>query len=313
MVEASNSPRVTNRLTEQIATARLAIELAEPRVAAAATVQKQADAAIKDTDDHAAEALAEVLHDYRNVLGIPDHNIVVRKRPGKAVPKVLPEICISQQDHSFDDGGVFSVDRLVVTSYAATADELARLDQGLLGLLNSAPDQMSAINAHGIRPGGTLAHFAASGIGNAAAIEKLDGGVRKHYVVDRFKGNLKTPRISAPLTAASAQSVGKNIAERAAKMTNAGLSAWVIPDSGKVIHDGSNRVVEVAVEARLAGPVHGLNGDGIGRLIVSGCPTVGTVIRGLGQVTSIEVVKTTGVSSTSCRLTIQVHAEALTA
>lgn len=306
---------MTNAITEQIAKTRLAIELAEPRVAAALAVQQQANEAIDSTDDHAAEALAELLVDYQHVLGLSNHSIVVRKRPGTSVPETLPQICVSQQVNSLDDGGIFSVDRLVITAYAASAGELTRLDTGtLLGLMNGAPEQMAAINAHGIRSAGTLGHFCAAGIGNTAAVETLeDGAVRKQYVIDEFAGNLRTPRVLAPLTPSRAQSMGNDIARQSTKIINIPLTAIAVPESGTVIQDGPTRVIEVAVEIGTRGAVSGWNGERLGGLISSACPAVGSVLSGFGRVTHTEIVKTSKLTNTSGCFTVKLHAEALVA
>lgn len=314
MVEASNAPRVTNRLTDQIAAARLKIELAEPRVIEALAVQQQADAAIDSTDDHCAEALAELLTDFEHVLGIADHNIVVRKRPGLATPKSLPEICVSQQQNSLDDGGIFAVPRLVITAYAASAAELARFDNGvLLGLLNSAPEQMAAINAHGVRSADTLTRFKASGIGNTAQIETLEGGaVRKAYVISDFRGNLQTPRILAPLNAARAQSLGVEIAARTKTVSPITLHAFVVPETGKVIKDGPSRVLEVAVEVSTVGSVYGYTGERLASFVGSALPGIGKVVGGLGRVTHTEITKASLLTDRSGRFLVEIHAEALT-
>lgn len=314
MAEAGRSPRVTTALTEEIANTRLAIELAEPRVAAALAAQEEADKAIESTDDHAAETLAEFLTDFKHALGIADHNVVVRKRPGTAVPDVLPELCVSQQENSLDDGGIYSVKRLVVTEYAASAAQLGRFDITTLGgLLNSNPEYLAAIKAHGLRGAHTLTHMKVGGIGNANPIQSLDGGaVRRSYVLDDYRGNLQTPRILQPLTAARAQSIGADIALQSTKVANIGISAFAASESGKVIKDGPSRVIEVAVEIGTRGALSGWTGERLGHLVSSACPAVGKVISGLGRVTHAEIVKTTKLTATSGCFTVQIHAEALT-
>lgn len=207
------------------------LEMRTESLATAEATLAVAEEAIDSTDDHAAEALAEFLTLNRASLGLYGVTITSRTRPGKAVPKDLPEICISQQENSVDHGeGLAQIRELYITVYAGYAEDLAVFNADCLrDALKSAED------------------FDAESISSPHNGEELEGGAwRRSFVISNFAGHLNIPRMPRTLSGAGALVAAMRFREALAFSDGSG--AKIDPGSITIVKNGKTRSIQFALQ-----------------------------------------------------------------